>query len=75
VYHIEHGAGWTPEGERKLFDRIAAKGLSWLDAREILEWARVMHRFDAPMIFNREDWGLAGEELKETVPQPTETPK
>ena len=75
VYHIEHGAGWTPEGERKLFDRIAAKGLSWLDAREILEWARVMHRFDAPMIFNREDWGLAGEELKETVPQPTKTLK
>lgn len=73
VYHIEHatGSGWTPEGEQMLFDRIAAKGVSWLDCREVLDWARVMHRFDAPMIFNREDWGLAGEELKETVPQPT----
>ena len=28
IYHIEHGSGsgWTPEGQAKLFERIAAKG-------------------------------------------------
>jgi hypothetical protein len=71
VYHIEHGAGWTPEGEQKLFDRLTTKGVSWVDYREILGWARVMHRFDSPMIFNLEDWGLAKEELQETIPRST----
>ena len=70
IYHIEHGtgSGWTPEGQQKLFQRIAAKGLSWLDYDDVLLWARIMNRFDAPMIFNHDDWGLAGEELKEALP-------
>jgi hypothetical protein len=70
IYHIEHGtgSGWTPEGEKKLFERIAAKGLSWVDYHDVVEWARIMNRFDAPMIFNREGWGLAQVELKETEP-------
>ncbi len=60
IYHIEHGtgSGWTPEGQQKLFQRIAAKGLSWLDYEDVLHW----------VIFNHDDWGLAGEELKETLP-------
>ena len=71
IYHIEHGegSGWTPEGEQKLYDRLAAKGLSWLEFREVMSWARVMNRFDMPMIFNREDWGLGHDELKETLPE------
>ena len=70
IYHIEHGigSGWTPEGQKKLFDRIAAKGLSSLDYQEVLHWARVMNRAGAAMIFNREDWGLQPEELRETFP-------
>jgi hypothetical protein len=70
IYHIEHGtgSGWTPEGEKKLFERIAAKGLSWVDYHDVVEWARIMNRFDAPMIFNREGWGLATAELKEFAP-------
>ena len=27
-----------------------------------------MNRFDAPMIFNREDWGFGRETLKEIAP-------
>ncbi len=71
IYHIEHrtGSGWTPEGEKKLFERIAAKGLSWVDYHDVVEWARIMNRFDAPMIFNREGWGLAQVELKESEPR------
>jgi hypothetical protein len=69
IYHIEHGAGsgWTPEGQAALFERIAAKGLSWIDYKEVMDWARQMHRLGTPMIFNKETWGLAEEELRETV--------
>ena len=69
IYHIEHGSGsgWTPEGQAKLFERIAAKGLSFVDNEEVLMWTAQMYRLNAPMIFNHEDWGLAGFDLKETV--------
>lgn len=69
IYHIEHGtgSGWTPEGQAKLFERIAAKGLKFVDNQEVLMWTAQMGSLAAPMIFNHEDWGLAGRELKETV--------
>jgi hypothetical protein len=68
IYHIEHGSGsgWTPEGQAKLFERIAAKGLSFVDNAEVLAMAAHMRRLGAPMIFNHEDWGMAAFELKET---------
>jgi hypothetical protein len=69
IYHVEHGtgSGWTPEGQAKLFERVAAKGLSFLDNEEVLMWAAQMKRLNSPMIFNHEDWGMAGDDLKETV--------
>lgn len=69
IYHIEHGSGsgWTPEGQAKLFERIAAKGLTYIENGEILAMAAQMRRLGAPMIFNHEDWGLAAFELKETL--------
>ncbi len=69
IYHIEHGtgSGWTPEGQAKLFERIAARGLSFVDNEDVLSWAAQMRRLNAPMIFNHENWGLAGFDLKETV--------
>jgi hypothetical protein len=77
IYHIEHGlgSGWTPEGQSKLFDRLAAKGISFIENDEILAMATQMRRLGAPMIFNREDWGLAAFELKETqVPRQAADP-
>jgi hypothetical protein len=70
IYHIEHdtGSGWTPEGQEKLFRRIRAKGLDFVDYRTVLEWGREMRRHDKPIVFNEEDWGFAGEELREIVP-------
>ncbi len=70
IYHIEHGigSGWTPEGQKQLFDRIAAKGISCVDYQEVMNWARIMKRVDAPMIFNGGDWGLAQDELTEMFP-------
>ena len=69
IYHIEHatGSGWTPEGQAKLFERIRARGLSFVDNEEILVWASQMNRFNSPMIFNHENWGLADCELNETI--------
>ena len=69
IYHIEHGSGsgWTPEGQAKLFERIAARGLQFVDNEEVLIWTAQMGRLGAPMIFNHEDWGLDGLELPETV--------
>jgi hypothetical protein len=67
VYHIEHatGSGFTPEGQTQLFERIAAKGLSWISYEQVLDWASQMRRLERPMIFNGEDWGFAGVELPE----------
>ncbi len=68
IYHIEHatGSGWTPEGEKQLFDRLARNGIPWLSYHEVAAWAAEMHRLGRPVIFNLEDWGLATECLPET---------
>ena len=58
IYHIEHGtgSGWTPEGQVKLFERIAAKGIPCVENDEVLAWAKQMRRLKSPLIFNHEDW-------------------
>ena len=68
IYHIEHaaGSGWTPEGEKQLCERLARHGIPWLSYHEVAGWAAEMHRLGRPLIFNLEDWGLAGECLAET---------
>lgn len=67
IFHIEHatGSGWTPEGERKLYERILAKGLPWIEYRHVIGWARTMSRFDSPLIFNRGNWGFESDDLSE----------
>ena len=75
IYHMEHqtGSGWTPEGQAELFARIAARGIPWLEYREYVVWAEQMRRFNSTMIFNRQDWGLANEQLTEiTLPSTVE---
>ena len=69
IYHIEHavGSGFTPEGNRKLQSRLAASGIKSLDWREVFEWERQMARFRSPMIFNRQNWGLASSSLPERI--------
>jgi hypothetical protein len=69
AYHIEHemGSGWTPEGQDKLFERMTQKGVPWLDHTDVIRWACDMNRFGAPIIFNRDDWGFASEDFKETL--------
>ena len=69
IYHIEHGtgSGWTPEGQVKLFERIAAKGIPCVENDEVLGWAKQMRRLKSPLIFNHQDWGMREFELKETT--------
>jgi hypothetical protein len=70
IYHIEHatGSGWTPEGQDKLYERIAAKGIPWLSYDDVVQWARAMNLYGAPMIFNHDNWGLAADDLGEVRP-------
>jgi len=65
IYHIEHGSGWTPEGEKRLFERLKAQGIPWLAFEQVLEWADQMDRLGTTMVFNRDDWGLSEFRLAE----------
>ena len=69
IYHVEHstGSGWTPEGHRQLFRRLVAQGIPRITDLTVVDWGMQMQELRAPMVFNREDWGLAGEELLETA--------
>jgi hypothetical protein len=71
IYHTEHlsAAGWTPEGEEERAARIEAKGVTEIPFTTVTEWVDRMRRFNAPMIFTLEDWGLAELELPETTVQ------
>jgi len=72
IYHMEHaaGSGWTPEGASLLFERLAEKGIPWVSGNELMSWAALMERFQAPMIFNRDNWGLAHLDLGEVAVWP-----
>lgn len=69
VYHIEHGlgSGWSPEGERKLYERITSRGITWISKEQVLEQARRMYA-EGPIIANGEGWGLGREKLPEASP-------
>jgi len=69
IYHMEHGqgSGWTPEGQEQLFRRLREKGIPWLQYESLMEFAAEMRRLQCPMIFNRENWGLAQFDLPESA--------
>ena len=69
IYHIEHaaGSGFTPEGQQKLNARLAGADIAQLDHAQFVAWAVQMRRERRPIIFNDENWGLAGEDLPELV--------
>jgi hypothetical protein len=68
-YHIEHsqGSGFTPEGERKLYEGLAKRAipfLLWEEVESIVEQFRLKGRHAA---FNDKNWGLGQFTLRETV--------
>jgi len=70
LYHIEHGAGWTPEGEAQLMERIGKLGLPALTGAELMEKALQMRRAGKPENYNGPHWGFADEVLPETTLSP-----
>lgn len=68
MFHIQHssGAGWTPEGEAERSARIESKGVTQVRYSDWVRWVDQMRRFNAPMIFTPENWGLAGIDLPES---------
>ena len=70
IYHIEHdaGSGWTPEGEEKLFTRLKQARLPWLDFTKLVELVRAMRGSSEAAVLNEESWGLAADDLRETIP-------
>lgn len=72
IFHIEHltGAGWTPEGELERQARIEAKGVPVISYPDLVKWVDRMRRFNRPIIFTKSNWGLASEQLPETIAEP-----
>jgi hypothetical protein len=73
IYHIEHevGSGWSPEGEAVLRRRIAERGITWIDSRDVFVWSAYMHWLQSPMIFNLSHWGMSESQLSEQSVLPT----
>jgi hypothetical protein len=76
IYHIEHGlgSGWSPEGEKRLYQRITSRGITWISKEQVLEHARRMYE-RGPLISNDDGWGLGGENLPESKPAPGAPPE
>lgn len=71
VYHIEHGGGFRPEvkGGESLDASLAQRAIPQITNRQLMDWILQMYQTKAPVSFNEPDWGLAGEQLRETTPQ------
>ncbi|MDF1664084.1 MAG: hypothetical protein P1V97_20110 [Planctomycetota bacterium] len=76
VYHIEHGAGWTPDGEQNLFDGLTKRGIGYLTYQDYLDYVAKMREKGGPLLFNKDkgdSWGLWDHSLTETVVGPNQT--
>ena len=70
IYHIEHaiGSGWTPEGEMRMYERLAQIGLPYV-SYEQLKWLIVqMRRHHVPILMNLGDWGMGGVTVPDSSP-------
>jgi hypothetical protein len=67
IYHIEHDAGFKPEpnGGESWAARIDTAAIPRLSNEELSAYFIDMYRTRKPIDFNRDDWGLAHEELPE----------
>jgi hypothetical protein len=64
--HLEHseGSGWTPEGSRRLFDRLETAEIPFLSTPEYRKIARKIVRSSRGFHpFNGDEWGLASVEF------------
>lgn len=66
-FHIEHslGSGWTPEGEKKLFNRLREQNILNPEWPVLLPLVDEMRRTRRALEFNHAGWGYAGLDLPE----------
>lgn len=66
-FHIEHnlGSGWTPEGERKLFNRLRQANILNPEWPVLLPMVDQMRNERRALDFNHAGWGLADFDLPE----------
>jgi hypothetical protein len=69
LYHVEHGAGWTPDGDAALYARMRGAGVPILTLASLAERIHAL-RDGSPLA--GPDWGLAREELPEEWMAPGE---
>ncbi len=69
IYHIEHriGSGWTPEGQKSLYDRLTMAGIPYLSDEELRQIAERMAKTPDARVVNDEDWGLGEMQLPEAM--------
>lgn len=67
TFHIEHsvGSGWSPEGQERLFTRLAANNIWWLPWTLVESWVGQSRKTGNVLPFNKKDWGLADITLPE----------
>jgi hypothetical protein len=65
IYHIDHGAGWTPSSGRELFARLDARGIRYLSNQDLERWRQMTAAFPERALVNGPDWGLAACQLTE----------
>jgi hypothetical protein len=66
-FHIEHGvgSGWTPEGEKELFDRLRETGILSAEWSVLMPLVETMRKQGKALEFNHIGWGLSGYVLPE----------
>jgi hypothetical protein len=67
VFHVQHQTIWTPEREEEIIARAAVRGVPILKYQTLLKYVHCMRRFNTPLVFSGENWGLAAIDLPETV--------
>ncbi|MBF0269652.1 MAG: hypothetical protein HQL44_13795 [Alphaproteobacteria bacterium] len=72
-FHIEHsaGSGFTPEGERQMYERVAKRGIPFILWEEVENIVEGFQLAGTRAAFNDANWGLADAFLPETVLEPT----
>jgi hypothetical protein len=69
IYHMEHAGGWSPEIQKAgiLDQHLERAGIPKVSDGQLDAWALEMQAQRKPLIFNDKNWGLADDDLHETV--------
>jgi hypothetical protein len=69
IYHIEHGSGWTPEGDAEMYRHIESLGIPIMTAEDFYSCIAEMH--SGRYSYNNRNWGLVEYDLPEILVSPS----